>query len=115
MRARKDRDTKTRGIGIPAIALAILAGCVLVQGLHALPPRRVDQALLAGGLLLALACLRWRVPRSVLWLALAVAAFGWTAWRADLALSARLPHALEKQDIVVTGVVTGLPQAQDAS
>jgi competence protein ComEC len=115
MRARKDRDTKSNGIGIPAISLAILAGCVLVQALRQLPSHQLDLALICGGLLTVAGTLRWRIPRGVVWLALVVAAFGWTAWRADLALSARLSHALEKQDIVVTGVVTGLPQVQDES
>jgi len=52
----------------------------------------------------------------IVWcLPIALAAFGWTAWRADSAMHARLPHALEKQDILVTGIVTGLPQVQDGS
>lgn len=115
MRARTERGTKHRGLAIPAVALAMLAGCVLAQGLRELPPRWLDLALLGGGLLAASGCMRWRVPRALVWLALLAAAFGWTAWRADVALSARLPHALEKQDILVTGVVTGLPEVQDES
>ncbi len=111
MNVRRDRDTKRHGMGIPGIALAILAGCVLVQALHRLPPRWAEVALLGGGLLVAACCWKRRSLRRLAWLALVAAAFGWTAWRADLALSARLPHALEKKDILVTGTVAGLPQA----
>jgi len=58
---------------------------------------------------------RWRAPGLPWCLAIALAAFAWTAWRADLAMQARLPHALEKQDILVTGTVMDLPRAQDDS
>jgi competence protein ComEC len=115
MGAYRGRGGRTHGLGIAAVALAILVGCLLVQALHGLPPRGVDITLIGGGLLVVAVGLRWGRWRVVLWLALVVAAFGWTAWRADGALSARLPHALEKQDVLVTGVVTGLPRAQAAS
>ncbi len=59
--------------------------------------------------------MRWRAPGLPWCLAIALAAFAWTAWRADLAMQARLPHALEKQDILVTGTVMDLPRAQDDS
>lgn len=59
--------------------------------------------------------MRWRAPGMPWCLAIALAAFAWTAWRADLAMDARLPHALEKRDILVTGTVVDLPRAQDDS
>ncbi|MGH8147255.1 MAG: DNA internalization-related competence protein ComEC/Rec2 [Rhodanobacteraceae bacterium] len=115
MGARRDRGRVAPGIGIPAIATAILAGCVLVQSLPLLPPRWLDAALVCIALVAALYFARQSGTRFWLWLAIVAAAFGWTAWRADMALSARLPHALEKQDILVTGVVTDLPRAQGRS
>ncbi|MEO6967420.1 MAG: ComEC/Rec2 family competence protein [Rhodanobacteraceae bacterium] len=48
-------------------------------------------------------------------LAIVIAAFGWTAWRADLALNARLPHTLEGRDLAVMGSVDDLPQVQTES
>ena len=96
-------------------ALAVLAGAVLVQGLSVLPPRWLDAVLAVFALAGFLACLRWQ-KFAWLWVVpLVVGAFAWTAWRADLAMQARLPHALEKQDILVNGTVTDLPQAQDGS
>jgi competence protein ComEC len=96
-------------------AVAILAGAVLVQGLPVLPPRWLDAVLACTALAGFGACMHWRAP-AILWcLPITLAAFAWTAWRADLAMSARLPHALEKQDILVVGTVTDLPQAQEGS
>ncbi|MBS0381104.1 MAG: DNA internalization-related competence protein ComEC/Rec2 [Proteobacteria bacterium] len=96
-------------------AVAILAGAVWVQALPDLPPRWLDAVIGCAALAGFGACLRWRAPTWLWCLPWVLAAFAWTAWRADLAMSARLPHALEKQDILVTGVVTDLPQAQDGS
>jgi competence protein ComEC len=96
-------------------ALAVLVGAVLVQALPALPPRWLDGVLACAGLLALVAGLRWRLPCGLWLLPVVLAAFAWTAWRADLALQARLPHALEKQDILVTGTLTDLPQAQEGS
>ena len=114
-----DARTECRAIrsrpGMLSGALAILAGAVLVQGLPVLPPRWLDTVLAVSALAGLLACLLWR-KFAWLWLfTLVVGAFAWTAWRADIAMQARLPHALEKQDILVTGTVTDLPQAQDGS
>jgi competence protein ComEC len=98
-----------------AVAVAILCGAVAVQVLSALPPHWLDGLLACMALLGFGACLRWRAPSIVWCVAIAVAAFAWTAWRADIAMQARLPHALEKQDILVTGTVTDLPHAQEDS
>ncbi|HET7267257.1 MAG TPA: DNA internalization-related competence protein ComEC/Rec2 [Oleiagrimonas sp.] len=97
-------SSKARFPDMVATALALLAGAVFVQCLVSLPPRWVD-GLLALVALFAL----WRWPR-VRWVALLVLAVAWTAWRADLALDARLPRQLEKQDIDVVGVVDSLPR-----
>ncbi|MGH8041559.1 MAG: DNA internalization-related competence protein ComEC/Rec2 [Rudaea sp.] len=91
----------------PAAALALLIGALAVQTLPMLPPAWVDLALGIAGLCLALLRSRWR------WIGFVLLAAAWTLWRADLALSQRLPHALEGVDIVATGSVHGLPRAQD--
>jgi len=98
-----------------AIAVAILCGAVAVQILPALPPRWLDGLLACTALAGFGTCLRWRASSIVWCLAIAVAAFAWMAWRADLSMDARLPHALEKQDILVTGTVADLPHAQEDS
>ena len=96
-------------------AVAILCGAVAVQGLPVLPPSWLDGLLACMALIGFGACLRWPLS-SVAWcVAIAVAAFAWTAWRADLAMGARLPYALEKQDMLVIGTVTDLPRAQEDS
>jgi competence protein ComEC len=115
MPARKDRRAIHDGPGTLGTALAILAGAVLVQGLPVLPPRWLDAVLAVFALACLSVCLRWRRHAWLWLLPLGLIAFVWTAWRADLAMHARLPHALEKQDILVTGTVTDLPQVQDGS
>lgn len=115
MPARTERRAIRNGPGMLGGSLAILAGAVMVQGLPVLPPRWLDAVLAVFALAGFLACARWRKPTWWWLLPLVVGAFAWTAWRADIAMQARLPHALEKQDVVVTGTVTDLPQAQDGS
>lgn len=87
----------------PALALAALAGVLAVQALPQLPP-----AWLALVLPVVVVPLGWRWP-SCRALAFCLVAFGWTVWRADAALEARLPRSLEGRDFVVTGVVDDLP------
>jgi competence protein ComEC len=115
MPARKDRRAIHDGPGMLGGALAILAGTVLLQALPVLPPRWLDAALAVSALIGLAACAHWRKHAWPWLLPFAIGAFAWTAWRADIAMQARLPHALEKQDILVTGMVKGLPQAQDGS
>ena len=91
----------------PSTALALLAGALVVQTLSALPTRWVDFALGIAGLLIAALRSRWR------WFGFVLLAAAWTMLRADLALSRRLPPALEGEDVVVTGTIHGLPRAQD--
>jgi competence protein ComEC len=115
MPARTERRAIQNGPGMLGGALAILAGAVLVQGLPVLPPRWLDAVLAVFALVCLSMCLRWQRHAWSWLLPVVVAAFAWTAWRADLAMHARLPHALEKQDILVIGTVMDLPQAQDGS
>ena len=105
MPARTERRAIQNGPGMLGGALAILAGAVLVQGLPVLPPRWLDAVLAVFALVCLSMCLRWQRHAWSWLLPVVVAAFAWTAWRADLAMHARLPHALEKQDILVIGTV----------
>jgi len=85
-----------------ASAVALLLGVLVVHALPALPPRWFE-TLLA---LIACAALlhpRLRLPACVL------LGFSWCAFRADMALDARLPRELEGRDIAISGVVDELP------
>src|SRR5690348_16560621 len=125
MSARREGDAKRNPPGLLACGLALLVGALLVQLLPRLPPRGCDIALLASASSVLIAVLvlqriesrQTSFPRrreSILLLIL-MASFGWTALRADLAMQARLPHALEGRDLVVTGTIADLPQAQAES
>jgi competence protein ComEC len=92
-----------------AAASALLAGAVIVQALTHLPSLWVDAVLAILGLLLAALRNHWR------WFGFLLLGTAWTLFRADAALSARLPLALEGEDIVVSGTVRGLPRVQDDS
>jgi competence protein ComEC len=96
--------SKMRTPGVVAVAVAFLAGIVLVQWMVHLPPLWLD-ALGAGIAVLVL----WRWPRARL---VAIIGLGivWAAWRADMAMQARLPRSLEKSDIDVVGTVSDLPR-----
>lgn len=98
-----------------AVAVVILVGAVAVQALPVLPPLWLDVCVAVVALPGIGACLRWPAPSWAWCLPIALAAFAWTAFRADLAMQARLPHVVEKQDILVSGTVIDLPQAQDGS
>jgi competence protein ComEC len=77
---------------------------------RALCPGSVYLFLVVGGLLAWLVGLRWR-PAWPLLLAGALAmGVGASGWRAGERLADRLPSELEGEDLVVTGVVDGLPQ-----
>lgn len=115
MHARKGSDARPIRPGALACGVALLAGALLVQALPALPPSWCALALLMTALLVLILGWRLRLRASVCLIAIAVAAFGWTAWRAHNAMDARLPHAMEGVDLVVTGSIEDLPQAQDAS
>lgn len=113
--ARKDRRALSSPPGMLAGAVAVLAGAVLVQALPALPPRWAIVTLGCVACVGICGCRWWRAPPWWYLLPIVLAGFAWTAWRADLALAARLPHTLEKQDILVTGRVVDLPEARDGS
>jgi len=92
-----------------ATALALLAGVLAVRLLPALPPRLLDAALAFAGVLLL------RSPRLRL-AGVVLLGFAWCAWRADLAMQARLPQAWEGRDLELTGVVDALPrQGEDGT
>ena len=63
---------------------------------------------LALGLVVATRC--WRPAMHGLPIATMLLGFAWASLWGATALSDRLPHALEGRDLVVTGVVAGLPQ-----
>jgi competence protein ComEC len=86
----------------PRFAIALLAGVVAVQSLAVLPPPWLD-ALIAFAGLMAL-----RIPK-LRCAAIAVLGFAWCAWRAQLALDARLPRELEGRDLDIVALVDDLP------
>ena len=88
------------------MALAFLAGVLLLQQLPALPPRWLVLPLLATGILIAPV---WRLPVPV------IVGFLWSWWCAQGVLADRLPEALAGQDLVVTGVVSDLPRKRGDS
>jgi competence protein ComEC len=111
-----------RGIGgarLAALPIAWLAGVALQLHERALL-REEAYALLAGGALLALSWLALRRRASVasrgptgVFFAAAgafVTGFALAGWQASVRIADALPGELEGKDIVVTGVVAGLPQ-----
>jgi competence protein ComEC len=99
--------------------IAFAAGVWLLQQQARLPELQWAWLLLPA--MLPVAVLRgdgWarRVPRAVLTLACAAAAgFLWAAACAHWRLADHLPPEWESRDIVVTGVISGLPQVYDRS
>ncbi|HET7547973.1 MAG TPA: ComEC/Rec2 family competence protein, partial [Usitatibacter sp.] len=95
-----------------AFALAFLAGAFFLQRQRSLPePRAALLAALAAALAWALLSPRHRLAGALL--ASVCGAFlgwGYGAWRAELRLAEALPAAMEGRDVVVTGIVAGLPQ-----
>ncbi len=88
-------------------AAALLAGALIVQTFSSLPSRSIDIVLLAVGI--AMCTL---IPRIRL-VTLVIIGIAWTAFRADIALSERLPRALENEDLIVVGAVHDLPRVLD--
>ena len=97
----------------PEHALSVLAGALAAALLPELPPRPVLLALAA--IAVVASVLPRALPLPLRTFALLALGFAWTAWRAQDALDARLPHALEGRDLVVTGTVAGLPERSDAA
>lgn len=96
------RKPRQAVVGV-ATALAVLGGVLAVQMLPALPPRWLDAFLALAGAA-ALSCARTRLA------GFALLAFAWCAFRADVALDARLPRTLEGRDFDVIGTVDDLPR-----
>lgn len=106
-----------------ALLLAFVAGCWLLQQQGALPAGR-DWLLEACAVAMLACALAWvavrpaakpRKPRVTharlaagMVVALAVG-FGWAAWRADLRLDRWLDPGMAGRDVVVDGIVAGLP------
>jgi len=89
--------------------LPILIGAIAVQCLSALPPfwLVIPCLIFSFGLM-------WVYPRvRSCCIVLFAMGFCWTAFRADLALSARLPVSLEGKDLEITGEIIDLPNIQD--
>jgi len=122
MFARREGDAKCNPPGLLACGLALLVGALLVQLLPRLPPRWLDWLLIfvipvQAGIHFAFRrkCNRPIVPAVLIPLTVGIAAFGWTALRADIAMQARLPHALEGRDLLVIGTIEDLPEAETES
>lgn len=90
-------------------SVALLTGVVMVQLLPQLPPFWLEISLLLFSLLMLCCMPRARV------VAVFLCGVAWACLRADVALSQRLPLALEGEDVQVTGVISGLPQLQEGS
>ena len=90
----------------PMAALALLVGVVTCLWLPALPPWQFLAIALVAGLAGAGGTLRLR------WVGVVVAGFAWTGLHCSWTLADRLPPTLEKRDLVVTGRIVDLPQAE---
>ncbi|KJK23570.1 hypothetical protein UB46_14875 [Burkholderiaceae bacterium 16] len=96
------------------ILLAFVAGCWWLQQQGSLPRGTSAWWLVAAGVAVALLALRGRRSgrvRAALIVLSVLAGFGWSAWRAELRLEERLAPELEGVDLMLSGVVAGLPAA----
>jgi competence protein ComEC len=91
----------------PPLAAALLVGALVVQTFSALPPRSVDALIAIAGIALCALMPRLRLAGVI------VVGIAWTAFRADIALSERLPRPLENEDLIVVGSVHDLPRTLD--
>ncbi len=92
--------------GVPLASIALLLGVLVVQAFPALPRGLVLGLAVTGLGAGAAAC--WLSPRarSLGWILFGIA---WAMWRGAAAMDARLPHALEGEDLLVTGRLLDLP------
>lgn len=96
--------------GAITVALALLAGVLLVQAWPRLPLVWICLPLIVLALAWAWRCPRWR------WLCGLPLGIAWALWCGTQAMQARLPRALEGRDVLVVGSLDGLPLARtDAS
>ena len=91
-------------------ALGWLVGLCLLQQ-QATLPTHIGYALLFAFIVLAYLVLRWyqRARIVLIFLIAVTAAFTWAAGRAEWRLQDALSPALEGKELILTGVVTGLP------
>ncbi len=113
-RGRVRHRLGVRAAGWLAVAsgLGWLLGLALQLQQPVLWPAMAHAGLVLAALAAGLAA--WRLQPWLWPLALLLLALGSTGWRADARLAQRLPQALEGQDLVVTGVVSSLPQTGPA-
>jgi competence protein ComEC len=99
----RNRSQRTESLALtPSLAVALLAGALVVQACATLPSIGFDIALACAGLFAS------SRPRLRLVAAFSIG-FAWCAWRASVAFDARLPVALEGRDLDVVGIVDELP------
>jgi competence protein ComEC len=98
------------GSRIAGLCAGWLAGIGAQLQEAALRPLVVYELAVLGGMLWMLAGWRWRRFWVLAVLGAALAAFGGAGWHATLRIRDTLPSSLEGQDLVVTGVIDGLPQ-----
>jgi len=98
------------GVRAAGLCAAWLAGIAAQLQEHALRPRAVYELAVLGGVLWLIAGWRWRRLWALAALGASLTGFGGAGWHATLRLRDTLPASLEDRDIVVTGVVDGLPQ-----
>jgi competence protein ComEC len=92
--------------------LAWLGGVAAQLQQPLLWPSAAYASSLSVGIVLLVASAAWprRLPAVLPVMALALAGFGGTGWRAEHRLAERLPAALEGVDLLVDGVVDAMPQ-----
>lgn len=95
--------------GAIVAAVLLLLGVLMVQWLPQLPPRWLCVCALLVATSLGLLGGRWR------WLAWCAFGMAWACLRGGMAMDARLPRALEGQDLRIVGTVIDLPLARDGA
>jgi competence protein ComEC len=98
------------GWRLAGVALAWLAGVAWQLQQPRLDGASLLAAMLLASVLLLGAAWRWRRAALAGFVALVLLGYASTAWRADQRLAERLEPALEGVDLLVTGIVAGLPQ-----
>lgn len=96
-------------VGSVPLATAIVLAALLVHRLPALPGPTVALSLLGTGVVILGAASRRRSHHGWRWLAVALAAAGWTLQVAERALDERLLPGQEGRDFVVVGRVASMP------
>jgi competence protein ComEC len=88
-------------------AAALLVGALIVQTFSSLPSFPINVLLAIVGIALCVLTKRFRP------IGLIIIGIAWTAFRADVAFSERLPRTLENEDLLVVGTVHDLPRVLD--